>query len=178
MNPKNKILVDRVIDSIDWDLVLKIYKMLKRSVGVEPTKIPGIKKIVKGEKMSSELIKEEVLAIINYAIDNDLPELNYGPWSIIWVNGEWEIDISEESENDDVHEEDRIYVPINDSVLEILFSPIIAISQERVEPIRKNESPQDSQKDLNMRLEEAIKEENYELASKIKDLMDSYKKKN
>ena len=172
MNSKNKILVDRVIDSIDWDLVLKIYKMLKRSVGAEPTKIPGIKKVSKGEKMSGELIKEEVLAIINYAIENDLPELNYGPWSIIWVNGEWEIDISDEAENEDAPEEDRVYVPIKDSVLEILFSPVIAISQERVDSIKAEEKTQDAQKDLNIRLEEAIREENYELASKIKDLMD------
>ena len=50
MNPKNKILVDRVIDSMDWEVVLKIYKMMKRSVGEEPAKIPGVKKLKKGEK--------------------------------------------------------------------------------------------------------------------------------
>ena len=172
MNPKNKILVERVIGSIDWELALKVYKMLKRNVGAEPAKIPGIRKTSKGEKISSDLIKDEVLAVINYAIENDIPELNYGPWNIIWINGEWEIDISEEAENDDAPEEDRIYVPINDSVLEVFFSPIVAVSQERVDKVKISK---DDQKDLNIRLEEAIKDENYELASKIRDLINTYK---
>jgi hypothetical protein len=177
MNPKNKILVDRVIDSMDWEVVLKIYKMMKRSVGEEPAKIPGVKKLKKGEKLYIDSIKEEVLAIVNYAIENDLPELAYGPWSISWVNGEWEIDISDESENEEAPEEDRVYVPIRDSVLEIFFVPVMAISQERVERVKSSDNSDDDQNDLNIRLENAIKEENYELASKIRDLMNSYKNK-
>ena len=82
MNSKNKILVGRVIDSMDWEVVLKIYKIMRRSVGEESAKIPGVRKLKKGEKLSIDSIKEEVLSIVNYAIENDLPELTYGPWSI------------------------------------------------------------------------------------------------
>ena len=176
MNSKNKILVGRVIDSMDWEVVLKIYKIMRRSVGEESAKIPGVRKLKKGEKLSIDSIKEEVLSIVNYAIENDLPELTYGPWSISWVNGEWEIDVSDESEDDEVPEEDRIYVPIRDSILEIYFVPVMAISQERVERTKITNNSEDDQNDLNIRLENAIKEENYELASKIHDLINCYKK--
>ena len=176
MNSKNKILVERVIDSMDWEVVLKIYKIMRRSVGEESAKIPGVRKLKKGEKLSIDSIKEEVLSIVNYAIENDLPELTYGPWSISWVNGEWEIDVSDESEDDEVPEEDRIYVPIRDSILEIFFVPVMAISQERVERTKITNNSGDDQNDLNIRLENAIKEENYELASKIHDLINCYKK--
>jgi len=176
MNPKNKILVERVIDSMDWEIVLKIYKIMRRSVGEESAKIPVVRKLKKGEKLSIDSIKEEVLSIVNYAIENDLPELTYGPWSISWVNGEWEIDVSDESEDDEVPEEDRIYVPIRDSILEIFFVPVMAISQERVERTKITNNSEDDQNDLNIRLENAIKEENYELASKIHDLINCYKK--
>ena len=176
MNSKNKILVGRVIDSMDWEVVLKIYKIMRRSVGEESAKIPGVRKLKKGEKLSIDSIKEEVLSIVNYAIENDLPELTYGPWSISWVNGEWEIDVSDESEDDEVPEEDRIYVPIRDSILEIFFVPVMAISQERVERTKITNNSGDDQNDLNIRLENAIKEENYELASKIHDLINCYKK--
>lgn len=176
MNPKNKILVERVIDSMDWEIVLKIYKIMRRSVGEESAKIPGVRKLKKGEKLSIDSIKEEVLSIVNYAIENDLPELTYGPWSISWVNGEWEIDVSDESEDDEVPGEDRIYVPIRDSILEIYFVPVMAISQERVERTKITNNSEDDQNDLNIRLENAIKEENYELASKIHDLINCYKK--
>lgn len=176
MNSKNKILVERVIDSMDWEVVLKIYKIMRRSVGEESAKIPGVRKLKKGEKLSIDSIKEEVLSIVNYAIENDLPELTYGPWSISWVNGEWEIDVSDESEDDEVPEEDRIYVPIRDSILEIFFVPVMAISQERVERTKITNNSEDDQNDLNIRLENAIKEENYELASKIHDLINCYKK--
>lgn len=176
MNPKNKILIERVIDSMDWEIVLKIYKIMRRSVGEEPAKIPGVRKLKKGEKLSIDSIKEEVLSIVNYAIENDLPELTYGPWSISWVNGEWEIDVSDESEDDEVPEEDRIYVPIRDSIFEIFFVPVMAISQERVERTKITNNSEDDQNDLNIRLENAIKEENYELASKIHDLINCYKK--
>ena len=176
MNSKNKILVGRVIDSMDLEVVLKIYKIMRRSVGEESAKIPGVRKLKKGEKLSIDSIKEEVLSIVNYAIENDLPELTYGPWSISWVNGEWEIDVSDESEDDEVPEEDRIYVPIRDSILEIYFVPVMAISQERVERTKITNNSEDDQNDLNIRLENAIKEENYELASKIHDLINCYKK--
>ena len=176
MNSKNKILVGRVIDSMDWEVVLKIYKIMRRSVGEESAKIPGVRKLKKGEKLSIDSIKEEVLSIVNYAIENDLPELTYGPWSISWVNGEWEIDVSDESGDDEVPEEDRIYVPIRDSILEIFFVPVMAISQERVERTKITNNSEDDQNDLNIRLENAIKEENYELASKIHDLINCYKK--
>ena len=61
--------------------------------------------------------------------------------------------------------------------MEIFFVPVMAISQERVEKTKSPDNSGDDQNDLNIRLENAIKEENYELASKIHDLINSYKNK-
>ena len=60
--------------------------------------------------------------------------------------------------------------------MEIFFVPVMAISQERVERTKITNNSGDDQNDLNIRLENAIKEENYELASKIHDLINCYKK--
>lgn len=177
MNIKNKILAERVIDSIDWESILKIYKILGLKVGEDPQKIPGIKKIPKGEKMTSDSIKNELLIVVNYVIENDITEFEYGPWDVVWVNGEWEIDISEELE--DIAEiEDlggSVYVPIQDSVLELYFVPFMAVSQEKIE--HTEEGQKSEPKDLNSKLKKALESEDYELASKIRDLINSNKNK-
>jgi protein-arginine kinase activator protein McsA len=67
------------------------------------------------------------------------------------------------------------FCPILESVLEIHFSPMVVISKELVvdeEEIIENPETID----LNKQLEKALKDENYELASKIRDLIEIYKK--
>lgn len=172
MNIKNKILAERVIDSIDWESILKIYKILGLKVGEDPQKIPGIRKLHKGEKMTADSIKNEISTVVNYVIENDIPELEYGPWDVIWVNGEWEIDITEEIEQlgDMENLEGRVFIPVQESVLELFFVPFMAVSQEKISP---DEVDKTEPNDLNSKLKKALEEENYELASKIRDLINS-----
>ena len=74
--------------------------------------------------------------------------------------------------------EDPMFVPILESVLELNFSPMVVISKET---LITDEDPMfiDSDKEsLNRQLEKAIDEENYELAAKLKDLIEMYEKQN
>lgn len=177
ISEKNKVLINRVLDTIDWDLIYKFYKLVGRSVGNETTQIPGIKKLQKGVKLNVDHIKGEVNNIINHIIESDLSQFMYGPWDIIWVNGEWEMEMPEIDENgNEIPGGESSFLPILESILEVHFSPMVVISKEVVvdEEDEIHEKPETI--DLQRQLEKAITDENYELASKLRDLIDIYKK--
>jgi protein-arginine kinase activator protein McsA len=67
------------------------------------------------------------------------------------------------------------FVPILESMLEVYFSPMTVISKETVVDEEEIEDKPEGI-DLNKQLEKALNDENYELASKIRDLIDIYKK--
>ena len=100
----------------------------------------------------------------------------YGPWNVIWVNGEWEMEIPETDENgNELLDGESTFVPILESMLEVYFSPMTVISKETVLDEEDLEEKTDGM-DLSKQLEKALSDENYELASKIRDLIDIYKK--
>jgi hypothetical protein len=173
ISEKNKQLIERVLETVDWSTILKFYKLVKREIGAETTGIPGIKKLKRGEKISSDHIKEEVKCLVHHVVENDISQFIYGPWNILWVNGEWEIEVEGEEGS-----EEPMFVPILESVLELSFSPMVVISKET---LITDEDPMfmDSDKEsLNRQLEKAIDEEKYELAAKLKDLIEMYEKQN
>lgn len=173
ISEKNRQLIERVLDTVDWATILKFYKLVKREIGTETTGIPGIKKLKRGEKISADHIKEEVKSLVHHVVENDLSQFIYGPWNILWVNGEWEIEVDGEEGS-----EEPMFVPILESVLELSFSPMVVISKEN---LISDEDPLfiDSDKEsLGRQLEKAIDEENYELAAKLKDLIEMYEKQN
>ena len=175
ISEKNKVLINRVIDTIDWDLIFRFYKLVGRSVGAETTQIQGIKKLEKGTKLSNDHVKEEVRNVISHVVENDISEFMYGPWNVIWVNGEWEAEIPETDENGkEIEGGESQFVPILESLLEVHFSPMVVISKEVVKSI--DEDVDQSTLDLQKQLDKAIDDENYELASKIRDLIDIYNK--
>lgn len=170
ISDKNKILINRTLDTIDWPLIYKFYKLVNRSVGIETTQIPGLKKLPKGTKLKENHIKIEVECLINHLIENDLSQFIYGPWNFIWVNGEWEMEIVDEND-----ENSSRFVPILESTLEVYFSPMVVISKETV--IDEKVDQKTDSIDLDKRLEKAISEDNFELAAKIRDLIEIYKTK-
>lgn len=178
ISEKNKVLIDRVLDTIDWSLIHKFYKMVGRTVGNEITQIPGVKKLPKGTKLAISHIRDEINHLVNHIVENDMSQFVYGPWNVIWVNGEWEMEIPETDENGNEIPGGEINLfPILESVLEIHFSPMVVVSKEVV--VEEDESsnvPNQETIDLNRQLEKALKDENYELASKIRDLIEIYKK--
>lgn len=176
ISEKNKILINRVVNTIDWPLIHKFYKLVGRKIGTETTQILGIKKLDKKIKLTEIHIKEEVLHVINHVVENDISQFMYGPWNVVWVNGEWEMEIPEtDNKGNEILDGESTYVPILESMLEVYFSPMTVISKETVLDEQDLGEKSDGI-DLNIQLEKALKEENYELASKIRDLIDIYNK--
>jgi hypothetical protein len=177
ISSKNKILINRVLDTIDWPLMLKFYKLVGRTIGTENVQIQGIKKLDKKVKLNEDHIRDEVNHIINHVVENDLAQYIYGPWNVIWVNGEWEMEIPDTDENGkELPDGESTFVPIIESMLEVYFSPMVVISREEVLDLDEEELEKPETGDLQKQLEKAISEENYELASKIRDLIEVYKK--
>jgi hypothetical protein len=175
ISEKNKILINRVIDTIDWPLIHKFYKLVGRKIGTETTQIPGIKKLDKKTKLTEDHIKEEVLHIINHVVENDISQYMYGPWNVIWVNGEWEMEIPENDENgNELENGESTFIPIMESMLEVYFSPMVVVSKETVLTEGELEEERPETSDLKKQLEKALSEENYELASKLRDLIEVY----
>lgn len=177
ISEKNKILIDRVLDTVDWALIHKFYKLVGRSIGNETEQIPGIKKLPKGTKLTEDHIKSEVNCLVNHVVENDISQFIYGPWNINWVNGEWEMEVPELDEDGNEIEGEGNYIPISESVIEIDFSPMVVISREVV-VVNEEEKSEiiNETKSLESQLDKALKEENYELASKLRDLIEIYKK--
>lgn len=178
ISEKNKILINRVLDTIDWTLILKFYKLVGRTIGTESTQIPGIKKLDKKTKLNEDHIKDEVMHIINHVVENDLAQYTYGPWSVIWVNGEWEMEVPQTDEDgNELENGESHFIPIMESMLEVYFSPMMVVSKETVltdEDLDEEEEKIETS-DLQKQLDKALRDENYELASKIRDLIDVYK---
>jgi hypothetical protein len=170
--PNNK-LIDKVISSLDWDSIIEVNKCFKIGIGEGTSVIPGIKRRVFSDTLNKNDIKSELKILLNYAIDNDLDEIFYGPWMIFWVNGEWLEVMGDDYEEDNEPISGDIKAGLNirfDSSLEVIYSP------QRIHVIG-NTGKKDSEKDesdinkLESMLKKAIDTENFELATKIKDLL-------
>jgi len=171
----DKKLIDGVISTIDWDQILKFYKILNKRIGCEQVKIKGV---IKKDKVDLESAKDELYKVLEFVIENDLPEMSYGPWVILWVNGEWEITelfpLSPDDEEEPQREE--IIVPVMESKLQVLFVPQSVIMKEEIE-IEEEPFVIDDTLILEGRLKESIDTEDYVLASKIRDLLEELNKR-
>ena len=172
----NKGIIEKTLSSFDWEDIQKMYKVLNLKIGTQPIKIDGINK---KEKTNSISIRKEVELVLNFIIDNDLPELQYGPWSIYWVNGEWEIEIESE-----IPEEEPLIVPIMESKLQIHFIPQSTTVKEILDidiedDLYEDELGEDEEEILvyESRLKRAIDKEEWMVASKLRDLIEELKKK-
>lgn len=168
-------LIDKVISSLDWDSILEVNKCFKIGVGEGTSVIPGLKRKVFSDALTKADIKSELKTLLKYAIQNDIAELFYGPWMIFWVNGEW-IEIQRSEEGDDEEEDNlghdtKSAINVNfDSSLEVIYSPqrIHIVGNSDKNDLSHDESDVTR---LEAMLKKALDSENYELASKIKDLL-------
>jgi hypothetical protein len=167
----DKKLIDGVISSIDWDQITKFYKILNKKIGYEHVKIKGI---IRNDKVTSESIKDELSKVLEYIIENDLPEMSYGPWVILWVNGEWEIVESIQVNIDEPVEE--IQLPIMESKLQVHFIPQSVTMKEEVD-VPQDFFEMDDTIILEGRLKSCIEEEDYVLAGKIRDVLEELNKR-
>jgi hypothetical protein len=167
----DKRLIDGVILSIDWDQIAKFYKILNKKIGYEQVKIKGI---IRNDKITIDSLKDELLKVLEYVIDNDLPEMSYGPWLIIWTNGEWEIIESIQAGMEESQEE--IQIPIMESKLQVHFIPQSVTMKEDID-IPQDFFEMDDTIILEGRLKSCIEEEDYVLAGKIRDVLEELNKR-
>jgi len=168
----DKRLIDGVISSIDWDQIAKFYKILNKKIGYEQVKIKGI---TRNDKITTDSLKEELSRVLEYVIDNDLPEMSYGPWLIIWTNGEWEIMESIQAGLEESQEE--IQIPIMESKLQVHFIPQSVTMKEDVDLPQDFFEIDDDAVILEGRLKTCIEQEDYVLAGKIRDVIEELNKR-
>jgi hypothetical protein len=167
----DKRLIDGVISSIDWDQIAKFYKILNKKIGYEQVKIKGI---TRNDKITTDSLQDELLRVLEYVIDNDLPEMSYGPWLIIWTNGEWEIMESIQAGLEESQEE--IQIPIMESKLQVHFIPQTVTMKEDVD-LPQDFFEMDDTVILEGRLKTCIEQEDYVLAGKIRDVIEELNKR-
>jgi len=167
----DKRLINGVISSIDWDQIAKFYKILNKKIGYEQVKIKGI---TRNDKITTDSLQEELLRVLEYVIDNDLPEMSYGPWLIIWTNGEWEIMESIQAGLEESQEE--IQIPIMESKLQVHFIPQTVTMKEDVD-LPQDFFEMDDTVILEGRLKTCIEQEDYVLAGKIRDVIEELNKR-
>lgn len=168
----DKKLVESAINAIDWDQIAKFYKILNKKIGCEQVKIKGISR---DEKVTPESAKEELSKVLEYIIENDLPEMTYGHWVIVWINGEWEI-LQTIDSGDEEEGQEEIDMPIMESRLQVHFVPQSVTVKEEID-IPENFFEMDDSLILEGRLKQCIEQEDYILAGKIRDVIEELNKR-
>jgi hypothetical protein len=179
MGKVNNKLVDKVISSLDWDTIYEVNNCFKHGVGDGTSAIPGIKRKPFADGVSKLDLKNELRGLLKYVIENDLSELIYGYWMIFWNNSEWTResinDLEDQYEDSDDYDDYDDFGEIGlDSTLEVIYSPqrVFAIDNSQLKSIRNEDS--DINK-LESMLKKALTGEQYELASKIRDVIKLHK---
>lgn len=161
MNKENSKLIEKTISSLDWDSICKSGKIFKFGVGEGVTAIPGMKKKNHSEEITKNDYKGELKCLLKYVIENDISELIYGPWVIFWFNAEWEL---YEDEEEELEMEFQV-----GSFMEVIYSPqrisLTSITE------KQNYTEESDFDKLESMLKKAVDSENYEIASKLRDLI-------
>ena len=177
MAKKNSELINQIISNLNWDAILQSNKVFKLGIGDSSIVIPGIKKKPYNEITKNDL-KNELKTLIDFIIENNAKEVAYGPWILYWNNIDWQEtlnNLSDEEleqiqENDPEFDlENEILSITQNTTLEVMYCP------HRIQIFGQIDINKDDDSDLyrleNM-LKKAINEDNYEVANKIKELME------
>jgi len=172
MRKEHSKLIDKIISSLDWDSIFEVYKAFKMGIGEGSNVIPGIKRKPFSDSLTKNDIKGELKTILKQVIEGDISDIIYGPWIINWDNGDWgplEDDIEDdvnESISDDTEESEIV-----DSRLEVIYAPQrIALIINSYKDEHQEEDSNDSYV-IESLMQKAIKNEDYELASKFRDIL-------
>lgn len=178
MKNLNSKLIDKVTSSLDWDAIFEVNNCFKQGVGYGTSAIPGIKRKTWSDGITKADLKNELKSLLRYVIENDIAELAHGYWLIFWNNVEWKEDQFDEfkrrMEEEDLEGEDKLNIVWDEiefeSTLEVIYSPqrICVVDNTRREILPAEDSDLAR---LESMLEKALSSEQYELASKIKDVI-------
>ena len=178
MKKEHSKLMEKVLQNLDWDTILEINKVLKVGTGMGSEIVPGVKKKPFSESITKNDFKAELRALIKYAIENHVPQISYGNWIVYWVSDDWDVDVTYPQEMDDDNIEDMQVDGtffVMEPQLEVIYSPQrILLKGEISDPITEGKE----YVNLEEMLEKAIQNEDYELATKIRDLISQNKERN
>ena len=177
MKKEHSKLVEKVIQSLDWDSIFEINKVLGMGTGMGSEIIPGVKKKPFSDTLTKADFKAELKALIKHAIKSHIPQLNYGNWIIYWVSDEWDVNLNypEEMDDDEIDEDESDdMVFYLEPHLEIIFAPQRISLVGEISPSTEQQNDHVSLEEM---LEKAIQKEDYELAGKIRDLISQNKEK-
>jgi len=172
MKKEHSKLIDKILGSLDWDSIFEVYKSFKMGIGEGNTVVPGIKRKPFSESLTKNDIKNELKVLLKHVVDGGITEINYGPWIVIWSDGDWvyEEEEREMEEDENEYEEEETDDSIVTSRLEVIYAPqriALLISSLREEIL---EDQEDSAM-IEIMMQKAIQNEDYELASKFKDIL-------
>lgn len=177
MKKEHSKLMEKVLQSLDWDSILEINKVLKIGTGSGSEIVPGVKKKPFTENITKNDFKSELRALIKYAIENHLPQVSYGNWIIYWVSDDWDVEMTfpqemDDDSIDDIQDEGTFFVM--EPHLEVIYSPQrISLKGDISDPISEGKE----YVNLEEMLEKAVSNEDYELATKIRDLISQNREK-
>jgi hypothetical protein len=160
-------IVDKLVQNLDWDSILMIHKAFKHGIGQGSEVIPGLKRKNYDQNLGVKDLKHELKTILKYVVENDYQSFTYGNWIVSWYNQEWNQDTIIETLSQE-EEEIEFEVELPNTKLEVIYAPQrICISMDTgVTP--SGVSDLDTLKAM---LENALAEENYEMAQKIQDIL-------
>ena len=163
-------LIEKVIQSLDWDTIYEVNKVFKFGVGGGSEVIPGLKRKPYSDSLTKNDVKNELKFLLRFVISNDISKFVYGQWMIFWFNQDWDL-IWEDEEGEAIEEGEEEEYKV-DSRLEVFYAP------QRIS-LTIDASPEDPKDPnfadsviLNAMLQKALASENYELAGKLQELLD------
>jgi hypothetical protein len=168
-------VIDKIISGMDWDVIFEVNKCFKHGVGDGVSLIPGVKRKAFADGITKTDLKNELKSLLKYVIENNIAELIYGYWMIFWNNPVWSEEyldeIREEMEDEG---EDLIGDLVIDPTLEVIYSPqrmyIIANNIKNQDQVETTDSDT-----LDKMLNKALGDEKFELAAKIRDVINLQK---
>ena len=169
-------VVDKILSGMDWEIILEVNKCFKHGVGDGVSIIPGVKRKAFADGITKNDLKNELKSLLKYVIDNNISELIYGYWMIFWNNPVWTEEYIEEI-REEMEDDDLIGDLVIDPTLEVIYSPqrmyIIANNMKNT----IDAEPTDSDT-LDKMLNKALGDEKFELAAKIRDVINLQKDHN
>jgi len=166
-------LLDKVIQSLDWDSILTIHQSFKSGIGQGSEVIPGIKRKNFDETLSKNDLKGELKTLIKFVIENDYRQYSYGHWVITWFNQEWQqeeiIEMQTEMQEDDEEFESEFFP--RDSKLEVIYAPQRICLTTNISNDEAPASALTEQIALQIMLDKALAQENYEIAQKLQEIL-------
>jgi hypothetical protein len=172
MNKDFQKLIDKLVQSLDWDSIYTIHKAFKFGVGEGSEVIPGLKRKVFSEILSKNDVKNELKTLLKFVIENDLNKMVYGQWMIFWINQEWDL-LDEEEMRQEMGEDEDIEIEFvtAESRLEVIYAPqriclTVDINSGQVPTATKSDYSA-----LQSMLDKALAKEDYELAQKLQEIL-------